>query len=67
MDKPVADIERPLKSSNIRDVVSEWDATFIDIPTQELMDLIVAANFLIINPLLEVAYEYCFLVYLSCL
>ena len=55
MDKPVADIERPLKSSNIRDVVSEWDATFIDIPTQELMDLIVAANFLIINPLLEVA------------
>ena len=52
-DKPLAEIERPLKSSNMRDVVSEWDANFVNIPTEELMDLIVAANFLIIPSLLD--------------
>ena len=39
----------------MRDIVSEWDANFIAIPTEELMDLIVAANFLLIQPLLDVA------------
>ena len=39
----------------MRDIVSEWDATFIEIPTEELMDLVVTANFLIIQPLLDVA------------
>ena len=62
LDKPVAEIERPLKSSNMRDIVSEWDATFIDIATEELMDLIVAANFLIVQPLLEVAYDIRYLI-----
>ena len=55
LDNPLAEIERPLKSSNMRDVVSEWDANFINISVDELMDLIVAANFLIIQPLLDVA------------
>ena len=62
MDKPVAEIERPLKSSNMRDIVSEWDATFVDIPVEELMDLVVAANFLIIQPLLEVTYHFTLLI-----
>ena len=39
----------------MRDIVSEWDANFIEIPTEELMDLVVAANFLIVQPLLDVA------------
>ena len=52
----MAEIERPLKSSNMRDIVSEWDANFIAIPTEELMDLIVAANFLLIQTLLDVAF-----------
>ena len=52
----MAEIERPLKSSSMRDIVSEWDASFIAIPTEELMDLIVAANFLLIQPLLDVAF-----------
>ena len=52
----MAEIERPLKSSNMRDIVSEWDANFIAIPTEELMDLIVATNFLLIQPLLDVAF-----------
>lgn len=55
-EKPFAEIERPLKSSNMRDVVSEWDANFVNIPTEELMDLIVAANFLIIPSLLDLTY-----------
>ncbi|KAK8803878.1 hypothetical protein WA588_005768 [Blastocystis sp. NMH] len=53
LDKPLAEIERPLKSSNMRDVVSEWDADFVNIPTEELLDLVVAANFLIVQPLLD--------------
>lgn len=40
----------------MRDIVSEWDANFINISVEDLMDLIVAANFLLIQPLLEVAY-----------
>lgn len=40
----------------MRDVVSEWDANFVNIPTEELMDLIVAANFLIIPSLLDLTY-----------
>ena len=52
----MAEIERPLKSTNMRDIVSEWDANFIAIPMEELMDLIVAANFLLIQPLLDVAF-----------
>ncbi|KAK8813862.1 hypothetical protein WA556_000433 [Blastocystis sp. ATCC 50177/Nand II] len=55
LDNPLTEIERPLKSSNMRDIVPEWDAAFIEIPTEELMDLVVAANFLIIQPLLDVA------------
>ena len=66
MDKPIAEIERPLKSSNMRDVVSEWDANFINMETEALMDLIVSANLLIIQPLLEVAYEFIQLLISSC-
>ena len=66
LDKPIAEIERPLKSSNMRDVVSEWDAHFINMETEALMDLIVSANFLIIQPLLEVAYEFIQLLISSC-
>lgn len=46
----------------MRDIVSEWDATFVDIPVEELMDLVVAANFLIIQPLLEVTYHFTLLI-----
>lgn len=66
LDKPIAEIERPLKSSNMRDVVSEWDANFINMETEALMDLIVSANFLIIQSLLEVAYEFIQLLISSC-
>ena len=50
----------------MRDVVSEWDANFINMETEALMDLIVSANFLIIQPLLEVAYEFIQLLISSC-
>ena len=50
----MAEIERPLKSSNIRDIVSEWDVNFLNMATEDLLDLIVAANFLIIPSLLDV-------------
>ena len=56
LDKPFTEIDRPLKSSNMRDVVSEWDANFVNITKEELLDLIVVANFLIIQPLLDLTY-----------
>ena len=50
----------------MRDIVSEWDANFINISVEDLMDLIVAANFLLIQPLLEVAYPHFVFLYQSC-
>jgi hypothetical protein len=34
------EIDRPLKSANMREVVSEWDADFVDVDDETLFDLI---------------------------
>ena len=51
------EIERPLRSNDIEDVVSDWMADFIkkDITDDEVQDLILAANYLQINSLLALA------------
>ena len=51
------EIERPLRSNDIEDVVSDWMADFIkkDITDDEVQDLILAANFLDIKCLLALA------------
>lgn len=41
--RPVEEIEKPLKSSNMKDVVSAWDADFVDIEICEIIDLCTAA------------------------
>ena len=57
VDKPAAKMERPLKSSNMKEnVADEWDAKFVDFDIKEqstLFDLILAANYLDIEPLLD--------------
>ena len=54
--KEVAEIQKPLKSANLIECgINEYDANFIDIPQEELFTLILAANYLDVKPLLELA------------
>lgn len=55
VDKPLAEFEKPLKSGRIQDVLCPWDVTFIDLDQAVVCALALAASFLDINPLLEVA------------
>merc|ERR1712203_227947 len=50
---PAKEIEKPLKSANMREVVSEWDANFVEVDQETLFELILAANYMDINPLLD--------------
>merc|ERR1711924_457983 len=51
----VPEIEKPLRSSAMIDLVSPWYAEFIDLPQAELFDMILAANYLDIKPLLDLS------------
>ena len=52
-NNPPKEFEKPLKSANMREVVSEWDANFIEVDQEILFALISAAHFLDIPPLLD--------------
>mmetsp|Transcript_931 Transcript_931/g.1205 ORF Transcript_931/g.1205 Transcript_931/m.1205 type:complete len:188 (+) Transcript_931:57-620(+) len=52
-DTAPKEIEKPLKSANMSDVTTEWDAHFVDVPQDVLFELILAANYMDIKPLLE--------------
>ena len=47
------DIEKPLKSSNMQEVVGEWDAKYVDVDMEFLFELILAANYMDIKSLLD--------------
>lgn len=49
------EIEKPLRSSNMAQVVPEWDASFIDVEQDTLFKLILGANYMDIKPLLDLA------------
>jgi hypothetical protein len=37
---PAKEIDRPLKSANMREVVTDWDADFVEVDDEVLFDLI---------------------------
>ena len=39
-DNPAKEIEKPLKSANMAEVVSQWDADFVDVEQEVLFELI---------------------------
>ena len=50
------EIEKPLKSPNLADVVCQWDVKYIDIEnTEEIFEIVLAANYLHITSLMELA------------
>ena len=54
-DNPPPDIEKPLRSNNLEDVTTEWYAKFIDLSDDDVQDLILAANYMDIKPLLDLS------------
>lgn len=50
------EIEKPLKSDNMTENVGIWDAEFINLDDPTLYKLVTAANYLMIQSLLDLAY-----------
>ncbi|CAE7485931.1 scon-3 [Symbiodinium microadriaticum] len=51
---PMNEIEKPLKSSNMSEVVQEWYSNFVAVEQDVLFELILAANYMDIKPLLDI-------------
>ena len=53
INKQPKKIQRPLPKKDFRECVDEWDYKFINIDTEEIFELMLAANFLHIQALLD--------------
>ena len=54
-DNPSPEIEKPLKTANMSEIVAPWFVKFVDLEKEVLFEIILAANFLDIKPLLELS------------
>jgi S-phase kinase-associated protein 1 len=52
-EEPMTTIQTPLKSSKLEDLVQQWYADFVKVPKTLLFDLVAAANYMDIKPLLD--------------
>jgi S-phase kinase-associated protein 1 len=52
-EEAMTSIQTPLKSSKLEDLVQQWYADFVKIEKNMLFDLVAAANFMDIKPLLD--------------
>ena len=52
-EDPMTPISKPIKSTDMKVVVGEWDAAYIDLEHRVLFDIILAANYLDIPELLD--------------
>lgn len=52
-EDPYPEIEKPIRSSKLSEIIQPWFAEFIDLKEEELFKLIMAANFMHIQPLLD--------------
>lgn len=52
-EDPMKKIPRPVNSNDMVELVSEWDANFINVDNDVLFDMCLAANYMNISPLLE--------------
>ena len=52
---PPPTIDKPLKSANMAEAVPQWDANFIDVEHDMLFELILASNYMDIQPLLDLS------------
>lgn len=44
LDNPAEEIEKPIKSSNMGEVVSQWDADFVEVNHELLFELILVRS-----------------------
>ncbi len=49
------ELPKPLPSADLREVTDEWDVNFLDTNNDTVFDIINAANFMSIKPLLDLA------------
>jgi S-phase kinase-associated protein 1 len=54
-DNEPRDIERPLPSNNFNECIDAWDFQFIDLELDQIFEMILAANYMDIKPLMELA------------